>query len=68
MALSAKELTTPPSGFYDAGDIVELVSGGPPMTVLGACHECGEVDVAYATPNGKVVLLSLPAIALELAE
>jgi hypothetical protein len=53
---------------YQPGDIVTLLSGGPDMTVLDACPSCGEVDVAYATPKGKISILTLPAIALELAE
>ena len=54
-------------GNYEPGDIVELVTGGPPMVVLDYCEHCGDVDVAYTTPKGKVDVLSLPAIALELA-
>lgn len=52
---------------YEPGDIVELVSGGPAMTVLDACQNCGDVEVAYATPKGRIEILTLPAIALELA-
>lgn len=29
------------------GEIVELKSSGPPMTVLGGCDSCGEVDVGW---------------------
>ncbi len=66
MALSVRELTTPRSQ-YQPGDIVELVSGGPPMTVLDSCPSCGDVDVAYATPKGRVEILTLPSVTLELA-
>lgn len=52
---------------YEPGDIVELVTGSPAMVVLDACPGCGDVDVAYTTPKGKIEILTLPAITLELA-
>ncbi|RUW55064.1 DUF2158 domain-containing protein [Mesorhizobium sp. M1A.F.Ca.ET.072.01.1.1] len=31
---------------FEVGDIVTLISGGPPLTVLNAC-DCGTVEVAW---------------------
>ena len=55
------------NGLFEVGDIVELVTGSPHMVVLDACPACGDVDVVYTTPKGRVEILTLPAIALELA-
>ena len=56
---------------YDAGDIVTLVTGGPDMTVLGACEDCGMVEVAWFNHDEEFGWTffnePFPAIALELA-
>lgn len=31
----------------EAGEIVNLISGGPDLTVLSYCAECGDVQVAW---------------------
>lgn len=52
---------------YDAfveGELVMLKSGGPVMTVLGTCEDCGEIDVAYGNSQGDVDILGMPAEAL----
>lgn len=36
------ELTT-----YEPGDIVQLLTGGPEMTVLDICDDCGDVGCGY---------------------
>lgn len=32
---------------FEIGDVVNLVVGGPDMTVVGVCDECGTVEVAW---------------------
>ncbi|MDX8495871.1 DUF2158 domain-containing protein [Mesorhizobium sp. VK22B] len=32
---------------FEVGDVVTLVSGGPALTVLHVCGECGTVEVAW---------------------
>lgn len=32
---------------YEPGDVVQLLTGGPPMTVLGECDDCGEISVGW---------------------
>ena len=58
-------------GFYQPGDIVELISGGVEMTVVDTCNECGEVDVAFFIfgdeGGAEFVRDSFPAICLDLA-
>lgn len=31
----------------EPGDVVMLITGGPRMTVLSYCDECGDVEVAW---------------------
>jgi uncharacterized protein YodC (DUF2158 family) len=58
-------------GNYEPGDVVTLVSGGPDMTVLDVCLDCGEVEVAWFNfddENGFAFYNeTFPSIALELA-
>ena len=44
------------------GDIVQLASGSPDMTVIDFCDECGEATVAYY--DGNMVVMTLPVEAL----
>lgn len=59
------------TGTYEPGDIVALVTGGPDMTVLGACDDCGMVEVAWFNFDEEFGWTffnePFPAIALELA-
>lgn len=48
---------------YWPGDIVTLLTGSPPMTVLSACGDCGSVDVAFYDDDG-LHILDLPEAAL----
>ena len=70
MAPSVKELVTP-NGTYEPGDIVQLISGGPDMTVLDVCVDCGEVEVAWFNIDEESGWTffneTFPSIALELA-
>lgn len=36
------------------GDVVRLKSGGPDMTVLDTCEDCGSVEVAYSDGVGAI--------------
>lgn len=58
-------------GRYEPGDIVTLVSGGPDMTVVDVCDDCGEVHVAFflftSDADCDFYQESFPAICLELA-
>lgn len=47
---------------YLPGDIVQLLTGSPLMTVLDACDECGEVDVIFY--DSELHILTLPEEAL----
>ncbi len=49
---------------FASGEIVELKSGGLPLTVIGVC-ECGNVDVAYTDSEGDIDILTLPPAALK---
>ncbi len=44
------------------GDIVQLASGSPDMTVIDFCDECGEATVAYY--DGNMVVMTFPIEAL----
>lgn len=46
------------------GELVMIKSGGPAMTVLATCEDCGDIDVAYGTSDGDVDILTLPSDAL----
>lgn len=70
MALRTTELAVPRSNF-EPGDIVELITGGPDMTVLHACNDCADVEVAWFNFDEDAGWVFghqvFPAIALELA-
>ena len=55
---------------FAPGEIVTIKSEGPPMTVLGFCEDCGEVEVAWFNFDeefGAVFFAeSFPASALKL--
>ncbi|MER9188661.1 DUF2158 domain-containing protein [Mesorhizobium australicum] len=53
---------------FDVGDVVALVSGGPPLTVLSVCEECGDVEVAWFGPGSSLSIQTLPEDALIHAE
>lgn len=63
---------TAPRGVFEPGDVVELVSGGPEMTVVDRCQDCGEVEVAFFLFGEDASCTFhrelFPAIALELAQ
>jgi len=44
------------------GDIVQLASGSPDMTVIDYCDECDEVTVAFY--DGAMTLMTFPVEAL----
>ncbi len=68
MALTTKPTLVVPNGNYEPGDIVWLVSGGPDMTVIDVCPDCGEVEVAWFSDGGDGFNVEqFPAICLELA-
>jgi hypothetical protein len=46
------------------GEQVMIKSGGPVMTVVGTCDDCGEIDVAYGTSDGDIDIIGLPPEAL----
>ncbi|ESX78486.1 DUF2158 domain-containing protein [Mesorhizobium sp. LSHC414A00] len=67
----SQPFTYPPTeevtdGIFDVGDIVVLVSGGPPLTVLSVC-ECGSVEVAWFD-GSSLSIQTLPEEALIHAE
>ena len=59
------------NGQYAPGDIVGVLSGGPAMTVVDVCPDCGEVEVSwfnYDDEGGFTYFNeSFPSICLELA-
>lgn len=69
MATATRTLSMPRSE-YEPGDIVTIVSGGPDMTVLGVCDDCGEVEVAFFLFTDEGCTFhneAFPAVCLELA-
>ena len=44
------------------GDIVQLASGSPDMTVIDYCDECDDVTVAFY--DGSMTVMTLPVEAL----
>ncbi|TIL91446.1 MAG: DUF2158 domain-containing protein [Mesorhizobium sp.] len=52
---------------FDVGDVVRLISGGPALTVLSACEECGEVEVAWFD-GASLSVQGLPEEALVYAD
>ncbi len=58
---------TPSSGTYEPGDLVELLSGSLPLTVVDVCEDCGDVETAHMNSDGDIVFNTFPAICLELA-
>ncbi|MER9310085.1 YodC family protein [Mesorhizobium australicum] len=53
---------------FAVGDVVALVSGGPPLTVLSVCEECGDVEAAWFGPGSSLSIQTLPEEALIHAE
>ncbi|MER9135130.1 YodC family protein [Mesorhizobium sp. M0830] len=49
---------------FAVGDVVSLIIGGPPMVVIAACQECGDIDVRFTDSNGDVLSDVLPQEAL----
>lgn len=56
-----------PDPTFEIGDIVTLLTGGPHMTVLGVCDDCGNTDVAWFDGD-SLEIVTLPEVALEFAE
>ncbi len=50
------------------GQVVRLLTGGPPMTVIEVCEGCGDVTVAYTTSDGDIDVLDLPPVAVRIDE
>lgn len=46
------------------GQIVRLLTGSPPMTVIDVCEDCGDLTVAYCNSSGDIDVLDLPAVAV----
>lgn len=44
----------------EPGDVVTLISGGPAMTVLSYCDECGDVEVAWFDEDGALHMQLFP--------
>lgn len=54
-------------GSFRPGDQVTIVSGGPDMTVVSVCPDCGEVEAVYCDSQGDLIFNEFPPICLELA-
>lgn len=57
------EMTT-----YEPGDVVKLITGGPEMTVLEICDDCGDVGCGWFNPVDKhwhFEAIQVPAEALQ---
>ena len=52
---------------FDLGDVVELVSGGPNLTVIECADDDGEVKVAWFVDDCLMCTL-LPEAAIKLVE
>lgn len=50
------------------GQVVRLLTGGPPMTVVEICEDCGGVTAAYCNSDGDIDVIELPAAAVRLDE
>lgn len=48
------------------GQVVRLLTGGPPMTIIDVCDHCGDVTAAYCTSDGDLDVFDLPAVAVRL--
>lgn len=48
------------------GQVVRLLTGGPPMTIIDVCDCCGDVTAAYCTSDGDLDVIDLPAVAVRL--
>jgi uncharacterized protein YodC (DUF2158 family) len=70
MAIRTADVAVP-RGNFEAGDIVQLVTGGPDMTVAGACDDCGMVNAVWFNFDEEAGWVYydevFPAVALELA-
>lgn len=52
---------------WETGDVVRLISGGPALTVLSVCDECGSVEVAWFD-GASLSVQGLPEEALVYAD
>ncbi|GHC35152.1 hypothetical protein GCM10010096_00040 [Alcaligenes pakistanensis] len=52
---------------FNVGDVVQLRSGGPEMTVLAVLHS-GEVTCAWFTPDDAIQSEKIPIAALMTVE
>jgi hypothetical protein len=50
------------------GQVVRLLTGSQPMTVIETCPDCGDVTVAYCNSDGDIDVLDLPPAAVRLDE
>lgn len=53
---------------YEPGDVVKLITGGPDMTVLEVCDDCGDVGVGWfnkVDSHWHFEAISVPAEALQ---
>lgn len=48
----------------EPGDVVMLITGGPAMTVLSYCDECGDVEVAWFDKDDALHIQLFPEEAL----
>ncbi|UXN70910.1 hypothetical protein N8A98_06900 [Devosia neptuniae] len=46
------------------GQVVRLLTGGPPMTVIDVCDCCGDVTATYCNSSGDLDVIELPSVAV----
>ncbi len=49
---------------YEAGDIVQLITGSPDFVVTTVCDECGDVHVTWYDDHGGLQFAVLPEEAI----
>ena len=64
MTVTRNRLPIPDYDVFVEGEIVMLKSGGPEMTVIDVCEDCGDVTAAYGTSDFDVDVLTLPPAAI----
>lgn len=57
-------IPTPDYDVFVEGEVVLLKSGGPAMTVIDICEDCGDVTAAYRTSDGDIDVITFPPEAL----